>query len=98
MEQFYQILSVLLMLSLIASCGIVVLQVRKSTKQLARFEKIISSMNDSTTKARFMASSTKDKIALMETTMSDLQSQVDVLMSGGNMEVPKTEEKPDDAR
>lgn len=96
MENFFQILSVLLTISLIAACGIVVLQVRKSTKQLARFEKLISNLCESNTKARFIASSTKDKLSLMETTVSDLQSQVDVLMSGVNVEVPKTEEKTDD--
>lgn len=93
MEVLNQLVSLIMPLGVLIACLYMVSQVRKALEQFQRFEKLFRSLRESNTKSRFMASSVKDRMALIETTIADLQSQVDIIRECKPMETKSTEEK-----
>lgn len=93
MEVLNQFVSLIIPLGLLVACLYMVRQVRLALEQFQRFEQLLRTLRESNTKSRFMASNIKDKMALMETTMADLQSQVDLLRESKPMETKITEDK-----
>lgn len=93
MEVLNQFVSLIIPLGLLVACLYMVRQVRLALEQFQRFEKLFRTLRESNTKSRFMASSIKDKMTLMEITMADLQSQVDIIRECKPMETKSTEEK-----
>lgn len=94
MEVLNQFVSLIIPLGLLVACLYMVRQVRLAMEQFQRFEKLFRSLRESNTKSRFMASNITDKMTLMETTMADLQTQVDLLRESKLTETKITEDRP----
>ena len=92
MDLVCQITSLVLSLGLLAACVYMVQQVRKAMEQFQKFEKLFRNLREANTKARFMAVSVKDKVTLFETTLQDLQAQIDIIFQSSNKS-PKSEVK-----
>lgn len=90
MDLLMKFMSVGLSLCLLFSCVYMVTQVRKATEQFQKFEKLFRALREANTKARFMATSVKDKVTFLETTLQDVQAQIDMLLHSSN-NPPKTE-------
>lgn len=90
MDLLCQITSVVLSMCLLVACIYLVQQVRKAMEQFQKFEKLFRTLREANTKARFMAVSVKDKVSPFETTLQDLQAQIDVIFQSSNKS-PKTE-------
>ena len=80
MEVIHQIVSLILPLGLLIACLYLVAMVRRTMEQLQKFEKLFRTMREANTKVRFMASSAKDRVALLETSIADLQTQIDAIL------------------
>ena len=80
MEIVHQVASLILPLGLFIACLYVVFMVRRTIEQLQKFERLFRTMREANTKVRFMASRVKDKVALLDTTVADLQAQIDILL------------------
>lgn len=98
MEVLNQFVSLIMPLGVLIACLYMVSQVRKALEQFQRFEKLFRSLRESNTKSRFMASSVKDRMDLIELTIADLQSQVDIIRECKSMETKSTGEKTDGNR
>ena len=98
MEVLNQFVSLIMPLGVLIACLYMVSQVRKALEQFQRFEKLFRSLRESNTKSRFMASSVKDRMDLIETTIADLQSQVDIIRVCKSMETKSTGENIDGNR
>ena len=48
-------------------------------RSLGKFSSIIDTVRDDNIKTRFIATSAKDSVAMVNTTIEDLQSQIDIL-------------------
>lgn len=90
MELLFQLTSICLSVCLILSCVYMVKQVRKAMEQFQKFEKLFRALREANTKARFMTTSVKDKVTFLETTLQDLQDQIDVIFQSSNKS-PKTD-------
>ena len=80
MEILHQIVSLILPLGLLIALLYLMAKVRRTIVQLQKFEKLFRALREANTRTRFMATNAKDKVALLETSIEDLQNQIDALL------------------
>jgi len=61
-----------------------IIVVRRASEQFQRLEKLVKSLREVSTKARFMASNAKDHVSSLETVLQDMQSQIDILLQASS--------------
>ena len=80
MEILHHIVSLILPLGLLIACLYLVAKIRRTIGQLQKFEKLFRALREANTRTRFMATNAKDKVSLLETSIEDLQTQIDALL------------------
>lgn len=80
MEILHNIVSLVLPLGLLIAVLYLMAKVHRTIAQLQKFEKLFRALREANTRTRFMATNAKDKGALLETSIEDLQTQIDALL------------------